>query len=80
MPYLNSAQAAHPAYSQSLELLREMGVLIGSYEPTSGRPAVARTSTAEKRRWNCLLPSCPHRPDQRRRAGGACGGGGAATG
>lgn len=33
MPYLNSAQAAHPAYSQSLELLREMGVLIGSYEP-----------------------------------------------
>ncbi|MFJ3123057.1 flavoprotein [Streptomyces sp. NPDC086993] len=33
MPYLNSAQAAHPAYSQSLERLREMGVLIGSYEP-----------------------------------------------
>ncbi|MFG3101705.1 flavoprotein [Streptomyces sp. NPDC048182] len=33
LPYLNSAQAAHPAYRQSLERLREMGVLIGSYEP-----------------------------------------------
>lgn len=31
--YLNSAQAAHPAYRQSLDRLREMGVLIGSYEP-----------------------------------------------
>lgn len=33
LPYLNSAQAAHPAYRRSLEALREMGVLIGSYEP-----------------------------------------------
>ncbi|WP_030222091.1 flavoprotein [Streptomyces sp. NRRL WC-3626] len=33
LPYLNSAQAAHPAYRQSLERLRGMGVLIGSYEP-----------------------------------------------
>ncbi|CAM5633062.1 flavoprotein [Streptomyces spiroverticillatus] len=33
LPYLNSAQAAHPAYRQSLDRLREMGVLIGSYEP-----------------------------------------------
>ncbi|MFJ2769168.1 flavoprotein [Streptomyces sp. NPDC087300] len=33
LPYLNSSLAAHPAYSQSLERLREMGVLIGSYEP-----------------------------------------------
>jgi hypothetical protein len=33
LPYLNSAQAAHPAYRQSLERLREMGVLIGTYEP-----------------------------------------------
>ncbi|WP_234341204.1 flavoprotein [Streptomyces sp. NRRL S-1813] len=32
LPYLNSAQAAHPAYRQSLDRLREMGVLIGSYE------------------------------------------------
>lgn len=33
VPYLNAAQAAHPAYQQSLERLRGMGVLIGSYEP-----------------------------------------------
>ncbi|MFD5427008.1 flavoprotein [Streptomyces sp. NPDC127084] len=33
LPYLNSAQAAHPAYRQSLDRLREMGVLIGSHEP-----------------------------------------------
>ncbi|MFJ5309945.1 flavoprotein [Streptomyces sp. NPDC088350] len=33
LPYLNAAQAAHPAYQQSLERLRGMGVLIGSYEP-----------------------------------------------
>ncbi|MFI1419311.1 flavoprotein [Streptomyces sp. NPDC020731] len=33
LPYLNSAQAAHPAYSRSLRTLREMGVLISSYEP-----------------------------------------------
>lgn len=33
LPYVNSAQAAHPAYRQSLERLREMDVLIGSYEP-----------------------------------------------
>ncbi|MFF8918105.1 flavoprotein [Streptomyces sp. NPDC015032] len=33
LPCLNSAQAAHPAYRLSLDRLREMGVLIGSYEP-----------------------------------------------
>ncbi|AYC39782.1 hypothetical protein DWG14_04025 [Streptomyces griseorubiginosus] len=33
LPYLNSAQAAHPAYRRSLEHPREMGVLIGAYEP-----------------------------------------------
>ncbi|MGW1024937.1 flavoprotein [Streptomyces sp. NPDC002577] len=33
LPYLNSAQAAHPAYPQSLQRLREMGVLISSYQP-----------------------------------------------
>ncbi|MFK4226917.1 flavoprotein [Streptomyces sp. NPDC019890] len=33
LPYLNAAQAAHPAYGQSLERLRRMGVLIGDYEP-----------------------------------------------
>ncbi|WP_217210611.1 flavoprotein [Streptomyces sp. AC550_RSS872] len=33
LPYLNAAQAAHPAYAQNLNRLREMDVLIGSYEP-----------------------------------------------
>ncbi|MER7986278.1 flavoprotein [Streptomyces noursei] len=33
LPCLNSAQAAHPAYGRSLARLREMGVLISSYEP-----------------------------------------------
>ncbi|MEU8825972.1 flavoprotein [Streptomyces sp. NPDC048636] len=33
LPYLNAAQAAHPAYQQSLERLRGMGVLFGDYEP-----------------------------------------------
>ncbi|MYR93637.1 MULTISPECIES: flavoprotein [unclassified Streptomyces] len=33
LPYVNSAQAAHPAYAESLRRLRDMGILIGSYEP-----------------------------------------------
>ncbi|MGW6865350.1 flavoprotein [Streptomyces sp. NPDC054901] len=33
LPYVNSALAAHPAYRRSLVDLREMGVLIGSYDP-----------------------------------------------
>lgn len=33
LPYLNAAQAAHPAYRESLERLRGMGVLIGDSEP-----------------------------------------------
>ncbi|MFD5554257.1 flavoprotein [Streptomyces sp. NPDC127068] len=33
LPYLNSAQAAHPAYGRSVRQLREMGVLVGSYDP-----------------------------------------------
>ncbi|MCX4773382.1 flavoprotein [Streptomyces sp. NBC_01260] len=35
LPHLNSAQAAHPAYRLSLDRLRGMGVMIGSYEPHS---------------------------------------------
>lgn len=31
LPYLNAAQAAHPSYRKSLEQLRVMDVLIGSY-------------------------------------------------
>ncbi|MGW1978430.1 flavoprotein [Streptomyces sp. NPDC001889] len=33
LPCLNAAQAAHPAYAESLRRLRGMGVLIGSYPP-----------------------------------------------
>ncbi|WP_234533742.1 flavoprotein [Streptomyces shenzhenensis] len=51
LPYLNSAQAAHPAYRQSLERLREMGVLIGSYEPH--RPKAG--GGADRYRWEEAL-------------------------
>ena len=51
LPYLNSAQAAHPAYHQSLERLREMGVLIGSYEPH--RPKAG--GGADRYRWEEVL-------------------------
>ncbi|MBJ6644551.1 flavoprotein [Streptomyces sp. BSE7-9] len=47
LPYLNSAQAAHPAYRRSPDLLREMGVLIGSYEPH--RPKAG--GGADRYRW-----------------------------
>ncbi|MFD5767170.1 flavoprotein [Streptomyces sp. NPDC127049] len=33
LPYVNAATAAHPAYGRSLDQLRAMGVLVGSYEP-----------------------------------------------
>ena len=32
-PYVNSAQAAHPAYAANLERLKAMGVLFGGYVP-----------------------------------------------
>lgn len=51
MPYLNSAHAAHPTYLQSLERLREMGVLIGSYEPH--RPKAG--GGADRFRWEEAL-------------------------
>ena len=51
LPYLNSAQAAHPAYRRSLEQLREMGALIGSYEPL--RPKAG--GGADRYRWEEVL-------------------------
>ncbi|MBW5480908.1 flavoprotein [Streptomyces bambusae] len=33
MPYVNTALASHRAYQRSLAELREMGVLVGNYEP-----------------------------------------------
>lgn len=46
-PYVNAAQAAHPAYARSLRVLRGMGVLVGSYEP---HPPKAGGGTA-RYRW-----------------------------
>ncbi|MEH0496009.1 flavoprotein [Streptomyces scabiei] len=51
LPYLNSAQAAHPSYRRSVEQLREMGVLIGSYEPH--RPKAG--GGADRYRWEEVL-------------------------
>ncbi|MEU8589404.1 flavoprotein [Streptomyces sp. NPDC048664] len=51
LPYLNSAQAAHPAHRQSVDRLREMGVLIGSYEPH--RPKAG--GGADRYRWEEAL-------------------------
>ncbi|MFC5958513.1 flavoprotein [Streptomyces pratens] len=51
LPYLNAAQAAHPAYRQSLERLTGMGVLIGSHEPH--RPKAV--GGADRFRWTEAL-------------------------
>ncbi|MFE9922762.1 flavoprotein [Streptomyces sp. NPDC005774] len=51
LPYLNAAQAAHPAYRQSLERLTGMGVLIGSHEPH--RPKTV--GGADRFRWTEAL-------------------------
>ncbi|MEU1334139.1 flavoprotein [Streptomyces sp. NPDC005865] len=51
MPYLNRAQAAHPAYTRSLDVLREMGVLIGSYEPHQPKTG----GGADRYRWEEAL-------------------------
>lgn len=47
LPRVNAALAAHPAYSRSLDRLREMGVLIGSGAPEGG--------TADGFRWEEAL-------------------------
>ncbi|MGW4596499.1 flavoprotein [Streptomyces sp. NPDC004457] len=51
LPYLNSAQAAHPAYRQSLDRLRSMGVLIGS---SAHHPPKA-DGAADRFRWEEAL-------------------------
>lgn len=51
LPYVNAAQAAHPAYQQSLDRLRGMEVLIGSYEPH--RPEAG--GGADRFRWEEAL-------------------------
>ncbi|WP_237326777.1 flavoprotein [Streptomyces sp. CBMAI 2042] len=51
LPYVNAAQAAHPAYAESLRRLRGMGILIGSYEPH--RPKAG--GGADRFRWEEAL-------------------------
>ncbi|MFD5536417.1 flavoprotein [Streptomyces sp. NPDC127079] len=51
LPYLNSAQAAHPAYRRSLDQLREMDVLIGSYAPHKPKAG----GGADRFRWEEAL-------------------------
>ncbi|MFJ1590442.1 flavoprotein [Kitasatospora albolonga] len=61
LPYVNAAQAAHPAYAESLGRLRDMGILIGSYEPH--RPKAG--GGADQFRWeealDLLAPRVPAR-------------------
>ncbi|MEU4133135.1 flavoprotein [Streptomyces wuyuanensis] len=58
LPCLNAAQAAHPAYRQSLERLRGMGVRIGSHEPST-QP---ETGGADVFRWEEALELLTARP------------------
>ncbi|MFE6840758.1 flavoprotein, partial [Streptomyces sp. NPDC057705] len=51
LPYVNAAQAAHPAYAESLRRLRDMGILIGSYQPH--RPKAG--GGADRFRWEEAL-------------------------
>jgi phosphopantothenoylcysteine synthetase/decarboxylase len=50
-PYVNSAQAAHPAYDQSLARLRSMGVLIGDHVPHKPKAGGGR----DNYNWACVL-------------------------
>ncbi|MFB7665456.1 flavoprotein [Kitasatospora sp. NPDC056138] len=45
-PFLGAAQAAHPAYRESLARLRSMGVLIGDFDPDDADGEY---------RWTCVL-------------------------
>ncbi|MFE9885411.1 flavoprotein [Streptomyces scopuliridis] len=51
LPYVNAAMASHPAYSRSLEQLREMRVLIGSHRPHPPKTEGA----ADRFRWEEAL-------------------------
>ncbi|WP_329166442.1 flavoprotein [Streptomyces sp. NBC_01267] len=59
LPYLNSAQAAHPAYRLSLERLREMGVLIGSHEPHEPKSVGGAESLRWEEALELLTPKLP---------------------
>ncbi|MET8766156.1 flavoprotein [Streptomyces sp. NPDC004658] len=53
LPCLNAAQAAHPAYRQSLDRLRSMGVLIGSSGPH--RPKAGGAGGRDRFPWEEAL-------------------------
>lgn len=55
LPCVNAAQAAHPAYRQSLTRLREMNVRIGTYEPHVTTPGVFNWTEA----LDLLTPKAP---------------------
>lgn len=44
LPYVNTAMVAHPAYGRSRDQLREMGILIESYEPHRAGRAMGWTA------------------------------------
>ncbi|WP_405845747.1 flavoprotein [Streptomyces sp. NBC_01518] len=61
LPYLNAAQAAHPAYEQSLARLRGMGVLVGSYEPHKPKAG----GGADRFQWEEALDLLAPKPSAR---------------
>ncbi|GAA2190588.1 MULTISPECIES: flavoprotein [Streptomyces] len=62
LPYLNAAQAAHPAYRRSVDQLREMGVLIGSYEPHRPKAGGGADSFRWEEALDLLEPRLSARP------------------
>lgn len=56
LPYLNAAQAAHPAYAQSLARLRRMGVLLGDYVPHPPRTGGGRRRFRWEQALDLLAP------------------------
>ncbi|MFC9222785.1 flavoprotein [Streptomyces hygroscopicus] len=61
LPYLNAAQAAHPAYQQSLERLRGMGVLVADYEPHQPKSGGGRDTFRWEQALELLNRSCDER-------------------
>ncbi|MCM2386970.1 flavoprotein [Streptomyces albipurpureus] len=57
LPHLNEAQAAHPAYSQSLQRLRDMGVLIDDRQPSP--PNAGGGAFHWERAWELLATAFP---------------------
>jgi phosphopantothenoylcysteine synthetase/decarboxylase len=51
LPYVNAALAAHPAFRRSVDVLRDMGVLISSYEPHPPKSG----GGADRFRWDEAL-------------------------